>query len=84
MYFLDLGGDPGGGLARRKSWCGCKDGEVTVAPDRRHPPARRHAPRRTPRSEAELLADPKECAEHLMLIDLGRNDVGRVAQPSAP
>lgn len=29
--------------------------------------------------EAELLADPKEIAEHLMLIDLGRNDVGRVA-----
>jgi anthranilate synthase component 1 len=28
----------------------------------------------------ELLADPKECAEHLMLIDLGRNDVGRVAK----
>ncbi|MBU6235162.1 MAG: anthranilate synthase component I [Alphaproteobacteria bacterium] len=27
----------------------------------------------------ELLADPKECAEHLMLLDLGRNDVGRVA-----
>lgn len=30
--------------------------------------------------EAELLADPKEIAEHLMLIDLGRNDVGRVSQ----
>ncbi|MBB5221367.1 anthranilate synthase component 1 [Amaricoccus macauensis] len=30
--------------------------------------------------EAELLADPKERAEHLMLLDLGRNDVGRVAQ----
>jgi anthranilate synthase component 1 len=30
--------------------------------------------------EADLLADPKEVAEHLMLIDLGRNDVGRVAQ----
>lgn len=29
--------------------------------------------------EAEMLNDPKECAEHLMLIDLGRNDVGRVA-----
>jgi anthranilate synthase component 1 len=29
--------------------------------------------------ERELLADPKEIAEHLMLIDLGRNDVGRVA-----
>ncbi len=28
---------------------------------------------------AELLADPKECAEHLQLLDLGRNDTGRVA-----
>jgi anthranilate synthase component 1 len=32
------------------------------------------------RNERELLADPKEIAEHLMLIDLGRNDVGRVAE----
>ncbi|MDE0453029.1 MAG: anthranilate synthase component I [Gammaproteobacteria bacterium] len=30
--------------------------------------------------EAELLSDPKEISEHLMLIDLGRNDVGRVAE----
>jgi anthranilate synthase component 1 len=30
--------------------------------------------------ERELLADPKEIAEHLMLIDLGRNDAGRVAE----
>ena len=30
--------------------------------------------------EAELRSDPKEIAEHLMLIDLGRNDVGRIAE----
>jgi anthranilate synthase component 1 len=30
--------------------------------------------------EKELLADPKECAEHLMLVDLGRNDIGRVSR----
>ena len=33
--------------------------------------------------EVDLLADPKECAEHLMLLDLGRNDVGRVAKPGS-
>lgn len=37
-------------------------------------------PERDRELEAELLADPKEIAEHLMLIDLGRNDVGRVAE----
>lgn len=31
----------------------------------------------------ELLADPKERAEHIMLVDLGRNDVGRVSQPGS-
>jgi anthranilate synthase component I len=30
--------------------------------------------------EKELLADPKECAEHVQLMDLGRNDIGRVSQ----
>ena len=30
--------------------------------------------------EKELLQDPKECAEHIMLIDLGRNDVGRISE----
>jgi anthranilate synthase component I len=34
-------------------------------------------------ARADLLADPKECAEHLMLLDLGRNDVGRVAAPGS-
>ena len=32
---------------------------------------------------AEMLADPKECAEHVMLVDLGRNDLGRVAAPGS-
>ena len=33
--------------------------------------------------EADLLADPKERSEHLMLLDLGRNDVGRIARPGS-
>ncbi len=55
------------------------DGEVTVRPiagTRR----RGGTPEEDRALEAELLADPKEIAEHLMLIDLGRNDVGRVCQ----
>ena len=35
------------------------------------------------RLEAELLADPKELAEHVMLVDLGRNDLGRVSVPGS-
>jgi len=37
-------------------------------------------PQRDHELEQEMLHDPKECAEHLMLVDLGRNDVGRVAR----
>ena len=56
-----------------------EDGEVTVRPiagTRK----RGDTPEKDKALEEELLADPKEIAEHLMLIDLGRNDVGRVAQ----
>jgi anthranilate synthase component 1 len=37
-------------------------------------------PQRDFEMEVEMINDPKECAEHLMLVDLGRNDVGRVAK----
>ncbi|MCU7924305.1 MAG: anthranilate synthase component I [Candidatus Thiodiazotropha sp. (ex Dulcina madagascariensis)] len=56
-----------------------EDGVVTVRPiagTRR----RGHNEEEDKAMEAELLADPKELAEHLMLIDLGRNDTGRVAK----
>jgi anthranilate synthase component 1 len=55
-----------------------RDGEVTVRPIAGTRP--RGATEEADREyERELLADPKERAEHLMLLDLGRNDVGRVA-----
>ena len=56
-----------------------RDGEVTVRPLAGTRP-RGADPAEDRRLAAELLADPKERAEHLMLIDLGRNDVGRVAE----
>jgi anthranilate synthase component 1 len=56
-----------------------EDGMVTVRPIAGTRP-RGATEERDKALEAELLADPKERAEHLMLIDLGRNDVGRVAE----
>ncbi len=55
-------------------------GEVTIRPIAGTRP-RGESPDEDARLAAELLADPKERAEHLMLLDLGRNDVGRVAMP---
>jgi anthranilate synthase component I len=56
-----------------------EDGTVTVRPIAGTRP-RGGSDAEDERLAAELLADPKERAEHLMLVDLGRNDVGRVAR----
>ncbi|MFN3210804.1 MAG: anthranilate synthase component I [Roseovarius sp.] len=54
-------------------------GEVTIRPIAGTRP-RGATPEEDRANEADLLADQKELAEHLMLLDLGRNDVGRVAK----
>jgi anthranilate synthase component 1 len=78
MYFLDLDGFQIVGSSP-EILTRLEDGIVTVRPiagTRR----RGHTEAEDKALEAELLADPKELAEHLMLIDLGRNDAGRVAR----
>ncbi|WP_372604351.1 anthranilate synthase component I [Actibacterium sp.] len=55
------------------------DGQVTIRPIAGTRP-RGATPDQDRAYEADLLADQKELAEHLMLLDLGRNDVGRVAR----
>jgi anthranilate synthase component 1 len=56
-----------------------RDGVVTVRPIAGTLP-RGKTPEEDVANEKKLIADPKERAEHLMLLDLGRNDVGRVAK----
>jgi len=78
MFFLDLGdfhvvGSSPEILVR------LEDNRITVRPIAGTRP-RGRTPEADLALEKELLADPKERAEHLMLIDLGRNDVGRVAK----
>jgi anthranilate synthase component 1 len=84
MYFLDLPPAPGEKHRTRiagaspETMVRLEDGTMTVRPlagTRR----RGRTPEEDADLERELLADPKERAEHVMLIDLGRNDVGRVA-----
>ncbi len=55
-----------------------RDGKITIRPIAGTRP-RGATPEEDLALEQELIADPKERAEHLMLLDLGRNDVGRVA-----
>ncbi len=77
LYFLDL---PGFALvgSSPEILVRVRDGEVTIRPIAGTRP-RGKTPAEDKANEASLLADPKERAEHLMLLDLGRNDVGRVA-----
>ena len=56
-----------------------RDGKVTIRPIAGTRP-RGKTPAEDKALAEELMADPKERAEHLMLVDLGRNDVGRVAK----
>jgi anthranilate synthase component I len=60
-----------------------RDGKITIRPLAGTRP-RGATPEEDLALEKELLADPKERAEHLMLLDLGRNDVGRVAMLKRP
>ena len=78
MYFLDFGGFQVVGSSP-EILVRLEDGEVTVRPIAGT--RKRGATEARDRElEAELVSDPKEIAEHVMLIDLGRNDVGRVAE----
>ncbi|MBF6024952.1 anthranilate synthase component I [Lysobacter niastensis] len=79
MYFLDVGDTQVVGSSP-EILVRLEDGHVTVRPIAGTRP-RGATPEEDAALEAELLADPKERAEHLMLIDLGRNDVGRVSEP---
>ena len=79
MYFLDFGDFAIAGSSPEILVRVDKEREVTIRPiagTRK----RGKNPTRDKELADELLADPKELAEHLMLLDLGRNDVGRVAE----
>jgi anthranilate synthase component I len=78
LYFLDFGSFAVAGSSP-EILVKVSRGIVTIRPIAGTRP-RGATPHEDEALEAELLADPKERAEHLMLLDLGRNDVGRVAE----
>ncbi|MHA6333489.1 anthranilate synthase component I [Qipengyuania sp. CAU 1752] len=77
LYFLDLPGFAVVGSSP-EILVRLRDGEVTIRPIAGTRP-RGATPEADREAETGLLADAKERAEHLMLLDLGRNDIGRVA-----
>lgn len=78
LFFLDFGGFAVVGSSP-EILVRLRDGTVTLRPLAGTRP-RGATPEEDRALEADLLSDPKELAEHLMLLDLGRNDVGRVAE----
>ncbi len=78
MYYLDLGDFHIVGSSP-EILVQVEDDTVTVRPIAGTRP-RGATEEQDKQFEKDLLADPKEIAEHLMLIDLGRNDIGRIAQ----
>jgi anthranilate synthase component 1 len=78
LYFLDFGGYAVAGSSP-EVLVRVRQGTVTIRPIAGTRP-RGATPHDDKALEDELLADPKERAEHLMLLDLGRNDVGRVSR----
>ncbi len=78
MYYIDLGARQVVGSSP-EILVTVEDGTVTVRPIAGTRP-RGETPREDARLAAELLADEKERAEHIMLVDLGRNDIGRVCE----
>lgn len=78
MFFFNFGGFQVIG-ASPEILVRLRDGEVTVRPIA-GTRMRGATPEEDKALELDLLADKKELAEHLMLLDLGRNDVGRVAK----
>ena len=81
MFYLDMGDFQIVG-ASPELLVRVEDGVVTTHPIAGTRP-RGASPEEDDRLAADLLADEKELAEHIMLVDLGRNDVGRVARPGS-
>jgi anthranilate synthase component I len=79
MFFLRMGDESVAG-ASPEVMVRLKDGEAVVRPIAGTRP-RSSSPDRDAEMERDLLDDPKESAEHVMLVDLARNDLGRIAVP---